>query len=94
MQKYSIEPELLDSLNQLQRNYAIEYESVPTYPKIVKSNYNIYEYITGDEELRKSNSEYHMDFPEDKDISFSRFLEYYYFARRRDFGKAKIRIIK
>ena len=94
MQQYNVDSKILNSLNQLQKNYAIEYDSVNTYPKIVSSDYNIYEYITGEQDLIKGKSEYHMDFPEDKDISFGRFLEYYYFARRRDFGKAKIRIIK
>lgn len=94
MKRYEVDQELIDAINELQRNYAIEYELVPTYPKILHSKYNIYQYITGNDELKKAQSEYFMDFPEDKDISFGRFLEYYYFARRRDFGKAKIRIIK
>lgn len=93
MQRYDIDPEIMEDLDLLQRNYVIEYENVNSYPKTVEFKNNIYDYITRDEELKKEPTKYYMDFPEDKDISFSRFLEYYYFARRRDFGKAKIKVL-
>jgi hypothetical protein len=34
-----------------------------------------------------------LDFPEDKTMSFNRFLELFYFARRRNFGKATVDIV-
>jgi hypothetical protein len=33
---------------------------------------------------------YQLEFPEDKTMSFSKFLELFYFARRRNFGKAMV----
>jgi hypothetical protein len=40
--------------------------------------------------LKKTTTSYHLDFPEDKTMSFNRFLELFYFARRRNFGKATV----
>jgi radical SAM superfamily enzyme YgiQ (UPF0313 family) len=94
MEKYNINPGVMQALNEFQRNFVIVYDSVSTYPKTLTLDYNIYDYITGTSELKEEQTDYYMDFPEDKDISFGRFLEYYYFARRRDFGKAKIKVNK
>jgi hypothetical protein len=46
--------------------------------------------MTFDEPLQKRPSIYNLDFPEDKNMSFPRFLELFYFARRRNFGKATV----
>jgi hypothetical protein len=94
MEKYNINPGIMQALNEFQRNFVIVYDAVSTYPKTLTLDYNIYDYITGSSELKEEQTDYYMDFPEDKDISFGRFLEYYYFARRRDFGKAKIKVNK
>jgi hypothetical protein len=94
MEKYNINPGIMQALNEFQRNFVIVYDAVSTYPKTLTLDYNIYDYITGSSELKEEHTDYYMDFPEDKDISFGRFLEYYYFARRRDFGKAKIKVNK
>ena len=94
MEKYNINPGIMQALNEFQRNFVIVYDAVSTYPKTLTLDYNIYDYITGSSELKEEQTDYYMDFPEDKDISFGRFLEYYYFARRRDFGKAKIKANK
>ena len=94
MEKYNINPGVMQALNEFQRNFVIVYDSVSTYPKTLTLDYNIYDYITGTSELKEEQTDYYMDFPEDKDISFGRFLEYYYFARRRDFGKAKSKVNK
>ena len=94
MAKYNIDTKIMQSLNEFQRNFVIVYDAVPTYPKTLSLEYNIYDYIIGASELEEKQTEYYMDFPEDKNISFGRFLEYYYFARRRDFGKAKIKVNK
>jgi hypothetical protein len=37
---------------------------------------------------------YNLDFPEDKNMSFPKFLELFYFARRRNFGKATVDTIQ
>ena len=46
--------------------------------------------MTFDEPLVKAPVVYHLDFPENKNMSFPRFLELFYFARRRNFGKATV----
>jgi hypothetical protein len=40
--------------------------------------------------LKKTATSYRLDFPEDKTMSLNRFLELFYFARRRNFGKATV----
>jgi hypothetical protein len=59
----------------------------------VKLDYNIWEFLSFNRDLVRAPSEYRMDFPEDKTMSFNRFLELFYFARRRNFGKATVDLI-
>jgi hypothetical protein len=51
-------------------------------------DYNIWEYLSFNEPLKQIPIQYRLDFPEDKTMSFHRFLELFYFGRRRNFGKA------
>ena len=56
-------------------------------------DYNIWEYLSFNRPLTKSSTVYRLDFPEDKTMSFNRFLELFYFARRRNFGKATVDLV-
>ena len=90
MQRYDLPADLLQDLMQIQRRYLIAYDQVNTYPQTVELNHNIWEYLTFDEPLTTGPASYILDFPEDKTMSFPRFLELFYFARRRNFGKATV----
>ena len=93
LQRYDLEPELLESLMKMQRAYYIRYEDRHSYPMNVTLDYNIWEFLSFNRELIKAPSVYRMDFPEDKTMSFNRFLELFYFARRRNFGKATVDLV-
>jgi hypothetical protein len=61
-----------------------------TYPECIQLDYNICEYLSFDHDLQETPTSYLLDFPEDKHMSFPRFLELFYFARRRNFGKTTV----
>jgi tRNA A37 methylthiotransferase MiaB len=90
LQRYNLPADLLASLMKLQRNYYIKYEDRNNYPMDLELDYNIWEYLSFNKPLEKTTTSYHLDFPEDKTMSFNRFLELFYFARRRNFGKATV----
>ena len=90
MQRYDLPQDLLSDVMRFQRRYLVAYDSISSYPQQLKLDYNIWEYITTDAKLEKATVTYHLDFPEEKTMSFPRFLELFYFARRRNFGKASI----
>jgi len=90
MQRYDLPQDLLADVMRFQRRYLVAYDSISSYPQQLKLDYNIWEYITTDAKLEKATVTYHLDFPEEKTMSFPRFLELFYFARRRNFGKASI----
>jgi len=90
MQRYDLPQDLLADAMRFQRRYLVAYDSISSYPQQLKLDYNIWEYITTDAKLEKTTVTYHLDFPEEKTMSFPRFLELFYFARRRNFGKASI----
>ena len=56
-------------------------------------NHNLWDYLTFDRPLEQGRCVYNLDFPEDKNMSFPRFLELFYFARRRNFGKAMVELV-
>jgi hypothetical protein len=90
MLKYNLPEDLLDSVMKFQRQYLIAYNSINQYPQNLTLDYNIWEFLTFDQPLDKQQVTYNLDFPEDKSMSFPRFLELFYFARRRNFGKATV----
>jgi hypothetical protein len=61
-----------------------------TYPENLELDYNIWEYLSFDHDLIHAPTVYQLEFPEDKTMSFPKFLELFYFARRRNFGKAMV----
>lgn len=90
LQRYNLPKELLDSLMKLQRAYYIKYDERNDYPMTLELDYNIWDFISFDRPLEQVKTRYKLDFPEDKTMSFNRFLELFYFARRRNFGKATV----
>jgi hypothetical protein len=90
LQRYNLPEDLLASLMKLQRNYYIKYNDRNQYPKNLEVDYNIWDYLSFNQPLEKIATTYRLDFPEDKTMSLNRFLELFYFARRRNFGKATV----
>jgi hypothetical protein len=90
MGRYNLPADLLASAMKFQRKYLIAFDAIDQYPQQLDLEYNIWEYLTFDEELQKRYTTYNLDFPEDKTMSFPRFLELFYFARRRNFGKSTV----
>ena len=90
MLQYDLDPALLEDLMRFQRRYLVAYDARNTYPENLNLNYNIWEYLTFDHDLQSAPVTYVLDFPEDKNMSFPRFLELFYFARRRNFGKTTV----
>ena len=94
LERYNLPADLLASLMKLQRNYYIKYKDRNNYPMNLELDYNIWEYLSFNRPLEKTATTYHLDFPEDKTMSFNRFLELFYFARRRNFGKATVELLE
>jgi hypothetical protein len=88
--RYNLPEDLLRSLMKLQRNYYIKYGNRNQYPMNIELDYNLWDYLSFNEPLQRRPSTYRLDFPEDKTMSLNRFLELFYFARRRNFGKATV----
>jgi hypothetical protein len=93
MARYDLPKNLLDNIMKFQRRYLVAYDAMNTYPEDMKLDYNIWEYLTFDHDLVEEPSVYRLEFPEDKTMSFARFLELFYFARRRNFGKAMVETV-
>lgn len=93
LERYNLPENLVASLMKLQRAYYIKYPERNNYPMDLKLDYNIWEFLSFDRPLEQCESHYHLDFPEDKTMSLHRFLELFYFARRRNFGKATVDVI-
>jgi tRNA A37 methylthiotransferase MiaB len=93
LQRYNLPKDLLDSLMKLQRAYYIKYDARNHYPMVLDLDYNIWDFLSFDKPLTKVKTQYKLDFPEDKTMSFNRFLELFYFARRRNFGKATVDLV-
>jgi putative methyltransferase len=93
LQRYDLPPDLLASLMKLQRSYYIKYTDRNAYPMNLELDYNIWDYLSFDQPLTNANTVYCLDFPEDKTMSRNRFLELFYFGRRRNFGKATVDLV-
>jgi len=93
LQRYNLPQDLIDSVMKLQRAYYIKYDARNHYPLVLELDYNIWDFLSFDQPLTKAKTQYKLDFPEDKTMSFNRFLELFYFARRRNFGKATVDLV-
>jgi hypothetical protein len=93
LQRYDLTEDLLASLMKLQRSYYIKYADRNAYPMNLELDYNIWDYLSFDQPLTNADTVYCLDFPEDKTMSRNRFLELFYFGRRRNFGKATVDLV-
>jgi len=81
---------LLDDVLELQKLYAVRFERRDQYPLNVRVGSNIHDYITGADALVPVETQYALDFPEDRNVTLKTYLERFYFSRRRNYGKVSI----
>jgi hypothetical protein len=93
LERYMLPTDLLASLMRFQRSYYIKYADRNAYPLNLTLDYNIWEYLSFNRSLVNESTVYLLDFPEDKTMSLNRFLELFYYARRRNFGKATVDLV-
>jgi len=90
MQRYNLPKQMIADLMTMQRTYMIRYTDLKNYPTQLECQYNIWEYVHKGVDLTQGNFVYYADFPDDKNMSMERFLDNYFYHRRRNFGKALI----
>lgn len=90
VERFALPSELAHNLMVLQKNYLVRYDDLDCYPKTIELSHNLWNYIQGTEKLKKRRTPCVFEFNDDKKMSRSRFLENYYYLRRRNFGKATI----
>ena len=83
----NISKHILDAALMLQKHYIVRYCDIQTYPVSLSLPFDIVGYLN-DNILE--NADYTLDFPDDKTMSFEKFLELIYYSRRRNFGKVTI----
>lgn len=87
--KFNLPQPIYESLIAIQKNYVIQYNHLASYPKELVLEKDIVGYLLGS--TLDIVTKYSFNFSDDKNMSFAKFLEYLYFSRRRNFGKAIIK---
>ena len=82
---------LLD-LRKITDYYVVRHDRITEYPMQVHTDSNLLDHIINGTELVMKYQPYTFDFPEDPQQSLPIFLQNIYYARRRNFGKAAIRL--
>ena len=90
--EFMLDREFVSQLIRFQRNYVINYHTIPLYPIIESYDYDFMGYLLTGTALHQSVT-YEFSFFEEADISMARFLESIYFGRKRNFGKALVRTL-
>ena len=86
---FDLGQELMSQLLDYNRTYVLNYDKLKNYPLEKSFDYDFFGYIVNDTEL-ESNTSVKFDFRENKDMSFDRFLQDFWYGRKRNFGKAFI----
>lgn len=89
LENFNIDKKFIEQLLLFNRLYAVDYHSVKKYPIVENFDYDFLGYLLKDLKINRKVC-YKFTFIDDPDISKEMFLEYIYFARRRNFGKAVI----
>jgi radical SAM superfamily enzyme YgiQ (UPF0313 family) len=92
LNRYNLDQSIKTDLIKLQSQYIITYPGLQSYPKTVKLKHDIYNYVVNDSELNQSSTVL-IEFPENANMSFEKFLELLYYSRRRNFGKGRISVL-
>ena len=94
VKRFAIDEALMAEVIEMQKLRVCDFYKISEYPLVKKFNYNIFGYILNDEDLY-TPSTLSFDYPEDEDrnIDFNTFIELIWYARRREFGFTKIKVI-
>jgi hypothetical protein len=82
---------LLD-LRKITDAYVVRYGRITQYPLKVHTDSNLLHYMVSDVEFTDRYDPYQFEFPEDHTMTLPIFLQNIYYARRRNFGKAAIKL--
>lgn len=81
---------LKDELLEFQKSYTVIHTCVNIYPLVKEFNFNFYDVIFNQEQFCQRPSKLEFVHNIENNISFQKFLELLYYARRRNFGKCII----
>ena len=82
----------LVDLRRVSDAYVVRYERIFQYPLQVHTDSNILDHIISGDALSDATEPYCLEFPEDAGMTLPIFLQNIYYARRRNFGKAAIKL--
>jgi Radical SAM superfamily len=87
-----VDARFYNDLRKVTEAYVVRHDTMERYPMKVSLDSNLMDFLLHDEDLRTSSDAEHVrfEFPEDKQQSLSVFMQNVYFARRRNFGKARV----
>ena len=80
----------IKDLRKVSDAYLIRHDRLAHYPLQLQPDSNVIDMVLHDVELTASQSPYSFEFPDDSAQSLSVFMQNIYYARRRNFGKARI----
>jgi hypothetical protein len=83
---------LLD-LRKITEAYVVRYDRITLYPMQLHTDSNLLDHVISDQPLSNRYDAYVVDFPEDRTMSLQVFLQNIYYARRRNFGKAQLKLV-
>jgi tRNA A37 methylthiotransferase MiaB len=81
---------MIADLGMISRHYVIQHSDLHRYPADVMVSHNMIEHVLEGAALTKRTELLRFEFPEDSQQPLSVFLQNIYYARRRNFGKARI----
>jgi len=88
-ENFDLDDDLMEQLLDYNRTYVLDYEKLKQYPLEKTFDYDFFGYIVNGESL-EATTLVKFDFRENKEMTFERFLEDYWYGRKRNFGKAFI----
>ena len=86
---FDLPEKLMTQLLDYNRTYVLNYDKLQQYPLAKTFDYDFFGYIVNEEPL-ESTTLVKFDFRENKDMTFDRFLQDFWYGRKRNFGKAFI----
>ena len=88
-ENFDLDDMLMEQLLDYNRTYVLNYDRLKQYPLSKTFDYDFFGYIVNDTPL-EAMTMVNFDFRENKEMSFDRFLQDYWYGRKRNFGKAYI----
>jgi len=80
----------MHDLRKVSDAFVVRHERLKHYPIMLRTDSNIIDHIVDGADLCQLSDPYVFDFPDDTEQNLSVFMQNIYYARRRNFGKARI----